>query len=122
MRIARLTSNLRSITSAARVSKSSIMRALKKDDFRLDFHDKRIMVKSAELSPGVSIKEIRGTKVIKNRLAPSGPSEFDVTVYKGLSGPNKGRWESSGRTDINSAVSYANKHAEEAGRLYQQDG
>jgi hypothetical protein len=76
MRIARLTADLR--TAAVRVTKSSIMRALKKDDFRLDYRDKKIMTRQVEVLPGVNVTEIKGTKINKKRseLVPSGPSKF----------------------------------------------
>lgn len=107
--------------AAGRVTEALVKRKLKGDDFRLDFHDKSKMTRMVDVAPGVSVTEIRGTKIVKGRVVPSGASKYKATAYEGPShGGAKGRWGSSGDVDLRAAVKWINEHREEAERQYKK--
>lgn len=107
--------------AAGRVTEALVKRKLKGDDFRLDFHDKSKMTRMVDVAPGVSVTENKGTKLVKGRLVPSGPSKYKATAYQGPShGGAKGRWGSSGDVDLKAAVKWINEHKDEAERQYKK--
>lgn len=100
------------------VTGASVKRSLNADDLRLDFHDKSIMTRQVDVAPGVAVKEMRGTKMMKRRLVPGGKSKYRAIAYQGKDA--KPRWSSSGDVDLKAAVTWINRSREEAGRHYKE--
>ena len=103
-----------------KVTASSVRKVLAGEFFRRERnpppHD---MTRSAQVSRGISVRERRPAKMVKNKLA-AGPAKlatFEVTVFQGDDAP-RGRWKTEEFDKLSAAVAHVNANREAAERAY----
>jgi len=105
----------------APVTARAVKAALAGEHLWLDYRDKSRFSRQADVSPGISVKELRGTRMVRGRLAAAGPktATYQVKVYRG--DDPRGRWDVVDAATLKAVVAVVNSRREAAAAAWERD-